>query len=214
MAIPNIENLLDEESIYLFVLFNNSRIGFDPFKFCGYSGVVWGGERYIPIPVSISGLSVNTNGSDPQPTITVGDLKGNIGRLINIFHGIEGSEISVERVKRRLLDGGTTPNYLYREPPEVFKVAQKSSQTPSQITYKLKNRIGMKTKIPGRQLNSMCSWKSYRGQGCTYAGVAMFDLNNQPTTDANEDKCALTRKACNLRNNFFNFSGIPTIDNF
>lgn len=208
----DITSLLDNDSFYIFTLYNNNRPGFDRISFCGVRGVVYGGETFIPLPCEITDLTYTGNSSN-EPTLSVADNDGVISRLINNY-GIEGSEVAVQRVKRRQLDDGSTPNFNVRPLPEIFKVANLLSKTPEQITYKLKSRISLKQKIPGRSLNNTCIWKRYRGAGCTYQGAAMFTVANQPTTNPDEDICALTKKACDLRGNFQNFSGCPSINQF
>lgn len=213
MDIPNAENLNDEESFYLVDLYNARIPELARVSFCGYENVIYGGRAYTPIPVSVSDLKFSTNGAESSPTLTIGDSKGAIGRLISSYK-IEGSLVEIQRVKKRLLDNGSTPNYLYRVPPDRFKIVAKLSQTGNQISYKLLNRGSMRTQVPARLLNNTCTWKQYRGAGCEYGGSAMFTVDNLPTSNPSQDICALTKKACKLRNNYDNFSGIPTITNF
>lgn len=213
MSIPNAENLHDEESFYLVDLFNSRIPELAHISFCGYQNVVYGGIVYNPLPLSITGLNFSTNGAESSPTLTIGDAKGAIGRILSAYK-IEGSAIEIQKVKRRLLDSGATPNYLYRVPPDKFKLVAKLSQTGNQISYKLLNKGSLRTQVPARLLNNTCTWKQYRGPGCEYGGEAMFTVDNIPTNDPNLDICALTKKACKLRNNYDNFSGVPTINNF
>lgn len=221
--INEIYKLNDEETIYLFVLINPNKslpfgdlannFYFQDVYFCNYTGIRYGGRNYIPISCDISDLSYSAS-SDASPTITIGDSQGLIGAIIDSNRGIEGSELSVQRVKRRCLDNGATPNYLYRTPPEIFKIANLTSRTSKAISYKLKSRVTFKSQIPGRTMTENCNWRRYRYPGCNYSGSAMFTVDNQPTMDPAKDICALTRKACNLRGNFANFGGCPSIDSF
>ena len=213
MSIPNAESLNDEESFYLVDLYNDRIPQLARVSFCGYENVVYGGVVYMPLPVNITDLNFSTNGAEASPTLTIGDARGAIGRLLSSYK-IEGSEIQIQRVKKRLLDNGVTPNYVYRVPPDKFKVVAKLSQTGNQISYKLLNKGSLRTQIPARILNNTCTWKEYRGAGCEYGGSAMFTVDNIPINDPNLDICALTKKACKLRDNYSNFSGAPTINNF
>lgn len=228
--ITDVYSLLDEETIYLFVLINPKALDINPFTntqyfliptnfyfqnvyFCNHTGIKYGGRDYLPIPCSISDLTYTAN-SEASPTITVGDSKGIIGSIIDNNRGIEGSELSVQRIKRRCLDDGSTPNYAFRTPPEIFKIANLTSRTSKAISYKLKPRVTFKSQIPGRTLVESCSWRQYKGAGCGYSGTAMFDEANRPVTDPSKDVCSRTRNGCNLRNNFLNYGGVPSINSF
>lgn len=228
--IANVFTLLDDETLYLYVLINPqgtydpyafwnatninaTNFNFQNVHFCNYAGVQYGGIAYTPIPCSISDLTYTEN-AEASPTITIGDYQGIIGSILGRTRGIEGCEFSIQRIKRRALDDGANPNFLYRQAPEIFKVSSLTSRTSKGLSYKLKPRVTLKDKIPGRTMTQSCSWKQYRGAGCNYNGSAMFDENDNPTSDRSRDICGLTRKSCNLRGNFTNYGGFPSIDGF
>ena len=197
-----------QKSIYLFELKGNN---FDTFYFCGHENIVYLGRSYTPIPCEIKGLSVASTGARAQPVLTVADT-GDIGLFAKQYNNFLGFELGVLLIRRDLI---TQNNPIYTPNKDWYVVAQKTQDTPRQsISWKLTPRATINSQVPGRLLLSTCSWKKYRGVGCNYAGTTMFDINNNPTNNPQDDICSLTLEACKLRNNTQNFSGVPTINDF
>lgn len=210
--IYNVTSLSDDASIFLFELFfwNDPN---NPFRFCAYENVRYGGFIYNPLACNISGLSYQNSGIEATPQLSVVDENKIIGNFIRSQGGIETSEITVRRIKKRALDIGTSPNYNYRHPADRYVISAKVSERQGELVFALRNRATFSTsQIPGRIINSTCSWKKYRGEGCNYIGNSMFTAGNIPTADPTLDVCALTLEACIIRNNVDNFSGCPNID--
>lgn len=209
----SIFDLADDKSFYLYRLSSPENItGFDNFYFCGFENITYLGRQYSYIPfVDITGLSTSSTGVNAEPNLIIGD-NGLLSIWIRQFNDLKGFEIGVRRMKRTKL---TSNNPLYTIPENIYIIAQKTSEIPREsFSFKLKQRASFKSQIPARLLCKTCTWKQYRGAGCEYAGSAMFDVNNVPTSDARQDVCNLSFEACELRGNTQNFSGVPTIDMF
>jgi lambda family phage minor tail protein L len=207
----DVQKLLDNESFFLYRLYHPTQSNIGSLYFCGYVGAVYGGRQYTALPVALSDLRVSPD-NESEPTITIGDNEGAIGKLIVLYKELEGFQIDIFQVKRRFLDDGTTPNYAFRGIPTTYVITQLLSRSPDKISYKLKGRVrATKAEIPGRIISSTCAWKKYRGAGCNYAGAAMFNEDNVPVLTASLDVCARTRRACLVRGNYANFSGCPTL---
>ena len=210
--ITNLQTLADDETFYLFEMtFTDTAQTL--FRFTAMDNVVYGGNIYTAVPCQITGLTYQKGGVDATPQLVIADKAGVLNSFISSLGGIENSQVTIRRVKKRNLDGGSTPNFNYRQSPEVYVVSAKVAQKGSEITLNLKHKANFSiAHIPGRSINSDCSWKIYRGDGCGYVGTAMYTINNQPTSDSTQDICALTLQACILRGNVDNFSGVPNID--
>ncbi|NJR72628.1 MAG: phage minor tail protein L [Scytonema sp. CRU_2_7] len=210
MTITNAHLLLDNESFFLFRLQSPQKDR--SLYFCGYENAVYGGVRYEAIPVSLSDLRSSTE-QISEPTLTVGDIGGKLGRLTAIYGELENFTVEVQIVKRRCLDDGTTPNFGTQAQPMVFIVTQLLEKTPDRISVKLKNKGSLnQVNIPATLISASCRWLVYRGAGCNYTGSNRFDENNQQTLDPNRDICARTLAACRVRGNAANYGGIPSIN--
>jgi lambda family phage minor tail protein L len=202
--------LIVDKPFYAFKLYKNNDSSFAPLYFCGYENIVYGGIKHVAIPCQIENLTYNVD-TEAEPTITIGDVDATISRLILLYGGLEGLYLGIRKLIRRILDDGSVADGG-ATPLEVFVITQLLNRTPSQFTYKLQSRVvATNTTVPGRILTNTCTWKIYRGSDCNYQGTAMFDVNNQPTTDSSRDICALTKQACLIRGNYANFSGIVTM---
>lgn len=203
-------DLTGNDSFYYYCLYNATDPAFGNYYLAPYDGVTYGGISYKGVPIHLADLNYAAN-QDASPTVTVGDSDGYLGRLIATYGGIEGCQLSIGRVRRSWLDDGTNPNYSTRTTPEIYVITKLLSRTPYQLSYQIKNRVvGAAAQIPGRTLQSSCTWKVYRGLGCGYTG-AYFDINNNRTPNQDEDMCARTDAACKVRANYANFSGVITI---
>jgi lambda family phage minor tail protein L len=203
-------SLILQKPFYAFKLYKHLDDSFAPIYFCGYENVVYGGIKYLAIPCQLENLTYNVE-AEAEPTLTVGDVDGNISRLILMFGELEGFFLGIRKIIRNNLDGGIAADYGATA-MEVYVITQLLSRTAYQFTYKLQSRVVASTcTIPGRLLAETCTWKKYRGNGCNYTGAAMFDVNNTPTTDKSKDVCALTKNACLARGNYANFSGVVSM---
>lgn len=202
--------LLDQESFFLFRIYDPKDYSFGEFRFCGYDNAKYGGKLYTGIPCKLTDLRTSVN-YDANPNLTVGDVKGQLGRVMSKYT-IEGRWVDITTIKRDNLDEGISPNFGLVL-PETFEITQILDKNPDYITVKLKNITNTSmVKIPRRTLSHNCSW-DYRLPGCNYVSqVRKFNENDEPVTSINDDVCSKTWEACVLRNNQGNFGGIPTID--
>jgi lambda family phage minor tail protein L len=173
--------------------------------------IIWGGQTYTPLPMDASGFELTTRGAIPQPTVTISNLYGAGNLLLDSYKGLVGAEIIRIMTLRRFLDDGSTPDpsaYITRE---KYVVAQKTSHNAQAIAFKLASRMDVEgTQLPRRQiLRDVCThtyrfWNATTGMfdyslaSCPYAGVATFDINNNPTDNVN-DQCSRNIQGCQLR---------------
>lgn len=205
MNTTEFSKLTTDDSIYLFELQHDAGI----FYFCGVKNVTYKGQAYTPILCEITGLETNISTSQNEPLLSILD-NGTIGLLVSSYDNLLGKSIKVRKVRKSLIN---STNFFYDVTPENYIISQKTSEIPGKtITFKLKHLGNLRGKIPSRVIYNTCSWKRYRGAGCDYVGVEMYDIANNRTYDPREDVCALTLDACRIRNNQNNFSGVPTIN--
>lgn len=174
--------------------------------------IVWGAQEYAPLPMSASGFEISTTGTLPQPAVTISNLFGAGNLLLDSYKGLVGAEITRILTLERFLDDGSSPDpnaYLTRD---VFVVAQKTSHTAVQITFKLASRMDQQgTQLPRRQiLRDVCGrvyrlWDAEAGDfdysraDCPYSDAPVFDINDRPATDNASDVCSHTLNGCLAR---------------
>jgi lambda family phage minor tail protein L len=137
----------------------------------------------------------------------VSNLLGLVTGMASDYQGLNGALLTRRQVYSCFLDA---ENFIAGNPDadptqEVvtrWVVEQLATLTAMNATFTLSQPTetdGLMT--PGRiMLADVCNWV-YRSEECGYAGAAVADEFNKPTTDLTKDKCSHGRHGCELRNN-------------
>jgi lambda family phage minor tail protein L len=169
--------------------------------------IVWNGNTYTKYPIVASGFEANGQGQSPRPTVQVSNIGGLIGALTVAMEDLLGAKFTRIRTFAKYLDavnfpGGVNPD---ADPNaeidrQIYYVDRKSSENKIFVEFELaaaSDLVGVN--IPLRQvIANVCPW-AYRGSECGYAGGAVADINDQPTTDLASDKCGKRLSSCKLR---------------
>lgn len=99
-------------------------------------------------------------------------------------------------------------------PDETYYVIQRVSETPEAMELELGSALDLQgVMIPKRQmLGNTCPWQYRDTNSCGYAGGAVADKFDQPTTVLANDQCSHTLSGCKLRfgeNAVLPFGGFP-----
>lgn len=224
MATPiraEIQSLSPSAMIELFVLdMTGTYSGGFLYFHAGTNGlnqpITWQGRQYDPWPISAKGFDMTTQGTLPQPQITIANIGGVLSGEVQANDDLVGCKITRKRTLAKYLDavnfpGGTNPDadpnqYL---PDEMWYVEQKTSETRHAIEFKLSSVFDlMGIQLPYRQvIQNSCPWK-YRGSECGYTGP-YFDRFDQPTSNSNDDACAKLLSSCKVRQRYFSSQILP-----
>ena len=215
-AVEHIQELTQETFIDLFELSRyNPAAPNDKFRFTNHIGIVFGGETYQPIPCQVDSIEFTSEGSQPEPTLTVADAGGIITDLISLYNNMEGAEISIRRTQKRNLDGQPEADPSAIIAYADFLIARREQHVPREfVVFTLANPIDVDgVQLPARHALRKCLWR-YRGEECGYTGERGYTLTNQPTLDSTQDRCAKTLQACRARfgrNAVLPFGGFPAL---
>jgi len=176
--------------------------------------IVLGGNTYIGLPMDASGFEYSTRGAIPQPNFTFSNLFGAGNTLIADYKGLVGAIVKRIVTLERFLDDGSSPDPNAFIVMDEYVVSQKTSHNAVIISFKLSAKFDQEgTKIPRRViLRDVCSHVYRRWNGtafdyskatCPYTGSATFDVNDVPSTNAN-DMCSRFLTGCEAR-----FVGLP-----
>lgn len=191
----------------------------------GETSVIFGGQAYTPIDISIEGFEVNAGGVLPTPKMKIANSDLFIQSLINQFGDLAGCELRRVRTYARFLDGQSDADPTAFMGPDVFLVDRKTDEGPDFIEWELSAAIDQEGKmLPGRQfIRDICTrrYRTYDPTNaaaaadgfvypkifpCKYTGAASFDALGATTTSAN-DNCGRRLSDCKLR---FPPNALPT----
>lgn len=196
------------------------HVGVDVFRFHSgvnalESSVVWQGETFQRFPIDASGFEARGSGTLPRPKVSVANVTGLIGALVRENNDLVGCKFIRRRVFAQYLDavnfpGGVNPT---ADPNaglsvDVYFVDRKATENAVVVEFELAAAMDVHgVKLPRRQVvQNVCTWR-YRSAECGYAGGAVADINDQPTTVLGEDQCGKRLGSCKLR--FGAFSELP-----
>lgn len=178
--------------------------------------VVWNGEPYSRFPVEASKFERSIKGTLPRPVMRVANVSGLVGAMVRGLDDLLGAKITRRRTFVKYLDAANFPGGVNPEadpncawPDEIWFVDRKASENGVFLEFELSSAFDVRgVKLPRRQcIRNVCTW-IYKGEGCGYAGEAMFDKNGNPTTDASKDQCSKRLEdGCQPR--FGEFSELP-----
>lgn len=176
--------------------------------------VVLGGKEYRPYPYGVSNISYDSSQA-PAPTLVVGNIDNYVSALCLAYDDLVNAKVTIITTLGEYLDDGHYPN-----PDEgvksIWYISNKTSEGDEQVSFKLTSPADVEgSKLPSRVITSHCTWALrgwYRsGRGCGYMRAAMFDADDNPTTDPSEDICGGTFNSCKIRFDPFplDFGGFP-----
>jgi lambda family phage minor tail protein L len=196
--------------------------GGEHLRFHGYlqlQVIKWQGNEYGPWPLQIEGIETKGDGPSPTPTLSVGNigsdkdgnpLPGVISALCMQYRDLKGARVTMRRTLGKYLDADNFPegnpeaDPAQELPPQSWEIELKQSENSQSVSFELATVMNADgVRLPGLIVQtSVCQWTrigGYRGSYCAYAGQAMFDRDNQPTTDPVADRCPGLLSSCRLR---------------
>lgn len=224
----SIQSLQPDAVISLFTLDANSMGGGVFYFVQGSNGddkIKFNGAEYEPVDIEIDGLEASGTGGLPTPRIRIANSNGLPQSIINTYGDLVGCKVTRVRVFAKNLDDGDEPDPTAYYGPDIFRVEQKTSETPLFIEWELSAAIDQQGKqIPGRVvIRDTCLWRyrshisgnlfDYSKVQCPYVGTGYFDKSDQPTT-ADKDECGRRVSSCKLRfgqNAPLPFGGFPGV---
>lgn len=204
------------ERVELFEM-DASLIGGDVLLFHGYEqlGSIWfGGEEYSAWPIQAEGFAKTSEGQQPTPKLSVGNVDQTIGALCDYLDDLVGALVIRRVTLGKFLDARNYPGGNPEADPEeqfdpdVWRVEQKLTDNGEIIEFELSNPLDMDgEQIPRRQvIANVCTWK-YRGTECGWTGVVFYDRNDNLVADASQDRCGKRLSSCQCR--FGRYEEIP-----
>jgi lambda family phage minor tail protein L len=126
---------------------------FTPNKHPTQGVMLFGGQAYLPLAFDIKGAEVNSSGAQPQPTLVLANNTGILREMIAQFEDLVGARVQFKRTFAKHLDDGEEPDTLAVMHELDLEIAQKSSETPEAISWKLRTFIDrMNINLPRRQI--------------------------------------------------------------
>jgi lambda family phage minor tail protein L len=168
--------------------------------------VTWQGQVYTRFPIEADGFEWNGTGTQPRPTVRVGNITGLLGALARENEDLVGVKFTRKRTFLKYLDavnfasGNPTADANVHFTDEVWYVDRKSSENRVFVAWELASAGDLtNVLLPRRQcIQNTCTWR-YRSAECGYSGGAVADINDQSTTVLALDACGKRLSSCNLR---------------
>jgi lambda family phage minor tail protein L len=169
--------------------------------------VTWQGELYSRMPIEAGGFAKSGSGKQARPTLRAANVTGLLGAVTASLDDLVSSKVTRRRTFYKYLDavnfeGGVNPladpNVFF--PDEIYYVDRKAAENGVFIEFDLASAMDLNgVKLPARQaIQNVCAWQ-YRSAECSYAGGAVADASDTPTSDITQDKCGKRVSSCKLR---------------
>jgi lambda family phage minor tail protein L len=184
--------------------------------------LVFNGITYTRFPIEAEGFARNGNGQQPRPILRIANIDGLIGALSRANQDLVMVKFIRRRTFLKYIDavnftGGVNltadPNAAMDD--EIWFIDRKSSENKVYVEWELSSALDLEgVMLPRRQcIQNVCTWQ-YRSAECSYAGGAVADKNDEPTSNLTLDKCGKRLSSCRLRfpNDVLPFGGFPSIN--
>lgn len=222
MITADIQGLEPGARVELFELDASMIVGGSVLRFHGYqqAGVIWWqGQEYTAWPIMAEGFARTSEGQQPSPKLSVGNVDGSISSLCIVMDDLVGAKLIRHVTLGQYLDaanfegGNPTADPAQEFPIDIWFIEQKTAETNEVIEFELMSALDFQgLMLPRRQIiANLCSF-AYRGANCNYTWTALYDANDQPVTDPALDVCSKRLSGCKVRfgaTNPLNFGGFP-----
>jgi lambda family phage minor tail protein L len=167
-----------------------------------------GGQSFVACPIAAEGFERGGSGPLPSPALTI----ANVGHMVSAW--VEGAQDLLGAIVTRTvvladwLDGGSAADATAAISSDVYEIAQKTSQTPTAVSFSLRSPLESGRQVPFRKAWPKCA-HSYRFYNlstsvwvygtCPYVAGPMWTVFNISTGSNAADFCPKTTEACSLR---------------
>jgi len=167
--------------------------------------VVFNGLTYSATAIEVEGFQASTKGVLPRPTMRIGNTNNAISSLLLLYNPLQAKVTRIQTCKKFLdavnFTGGTnaTADPTAKFEDQIFYIDRVASENPTMVEFELASKLDLiNVALPGRQVLEHCPWVYREESTCGYKGKKYFDINNKPTTEAN-DVCGKRYTSCTLR---------------
>lgn len=186
---------------------------FTPMSDGAGSAVVFDGNTYSPLPISIEGMDKSTNTAFPRPRIKVSNILGAVASVIVNFNDLLGVPLRRIRTFSQFLDDAPEADPDAKFPDDIFIFDQKISHDNVSVEWELASTLDQQgLRLPRRVIQRNGCTLIYRrfnpdtgnfiyiGRvNCPYEGANSFTVEDKSTTDKSKDVCAKRLGSCQLR---------------
>lgn len=127
----------------------------------GGGDIVWQGNTYTAYPCEAQGFETNTDGSLPRPRLTVSNIDGTLGLIVQDFEDLVGAKLTRHRTAAQYLDGepGADPT---QELVDSWKVEKKIQESREVVSFELASALDVQgLKLPNWIIQaSVCTWNN------------------------------------------------------
>lgn len=178
--------------------------------------VQFNGLTYKPMPIEATGFEWTGAGKLPQPKLKIAAISGLAAALTYQFTDLLGAEVTRLRTFARFLDGQPDADNTAVFDPDIFRINRKSAQTKAYVEWELAAAFDQQgVRLPRRQvLRDSCgyTYRVFRAGAlhygtCPYAGLANFDVADNPVPAVKDDVCSHRMSGCLAR--FGNAAPLP-----
>lgn len=165
--------------------------------------VVFNGITYVAYPIEVEGFQMSAKGTLPRPLMKIANANSGISSLLVLYNPLQAKVTRIRTCKKFLdavnfADGNPSADPTAKFEDEIWYIDRVATESPQVVEFELTSKLDLTNlALPKRQVLEHCPW-IYRGNECGYTGTAYFDLNDKPTTAAN-DVCAKRYTSCTKR---------------
>ena len=167
--------------------------------------VVFNGLTYAATAIEIEGFATATKGVLPRPTMRIANISNTISALLLLYNPLQAKVTRIQTCKKFLdavnFTGGTnaTADPTAKFEDQIYYIDRVASENPTMVEFELASKLDLiNVALPRRQILEHCPWVYREDSTCGYKGKKFFDINNNPTTEAN-DVCGKRYTSCTLR---------------
>ena len=170
-----------------------------------YGNIVFDGITYSAVPCEFDGFKRSTQGTLPRPTFTIANTDSAISNLLVSYNPLN-AQIKRIRTCKKFLDASnfssgsnpTADSTAVFEADDIWYIDRVASETKTSVSFELTTKLDLTNlRLPRRQVLEHCPWL-YKGTQCGYSGTSYFNINDAPTSAAN-DECGHRYSSCALR---------------
>ena len=157
--------------------------------------------EYAAYPIEVEGFQLSGKGTLPRPTMKIANANNAISELLLLYNPLQAKVTRIRTCKKFLdtnnfansVNATADPQAKFND--EIWYIDRVATENPQVVEFELSSKLDlMNLPLPRRQILEHCPWK-YRGTECGYKGTNYFDINNVPTTEAN-DVCGKQYSSC------------------